>query len=831
MAVGGRRRGSRQIALLARARLWLAAVSLLFAGVVAAQAQEGAERFSAADLINGKTANEDDCNATSAAVWVTSVPGGPACIRYYFSAVGGEKPKALVMFASDFTQLGANGRAQAPADYGALSPASVTAEVDSWSRRYGGPVIILARPGTYGSSGREVMDSGTRREIDLIDATLEAIKDRQGLEGFHLAGLGEGGNIAATLGIRRSDVGCIVAAFSPLSRRDYLSLTQATVDPALLARLNDPLQALAKYRPRRDLRMIIMGEPTDRLVPAQVLVTYMAAARDVGLGLVRMIVPPAGPNERAHHMVEAGLRCGLGEADRAIFAAIVSHASPLMSSGPQVDPPVRAPSVEPPGPRIATEAMRQAPQPQIQAQGPSRSPAGDPFPPGVVEERQESGPREPAWPPQSAPQPQVQAALPPLDKLEVPLVPVAPAPVQAMQTPTAKPQEKFSRADVLAGRTIDEATCQATPFTVWVTNVGSPECIRYYYSAAGGQGARALLFMNGDFTYRGTDGQPTVDASYDDIGPKDMQRIADVRSRDYGGPMVYLARPGTLGSSGHELKLRHTPREVALVTAAIAEIKRRHLISTFDVVGQSGGGLLLGALVATRNDIGCAISASGVLATNDWISGRLKQKATHDGTLYDPIEHVADIRPGPDFRFFVLTDAEDERVPPQSTDLYLKALAAQGIAYRQIGLTSPDPAHHDLALHGIRAAIACAHGALDTEIASLLTKTVVTQPHMSEMSPIGDMPKAGTLAPSRKPTSAPDLPKWQVAPQPQRSPPPPVRSVRPPDPTIEPAPEPGGRPALPIGHDGTSAAASPTLWFEDEAGRRNRANVVREPAA
>ena len=746
MAVGGRRRGSRQIALPAWARPWLAVVSLLFllvSGVVAAAAQEGTERFSAADLINGKTASEDDCNATSAAVWVTSVPGGPACIRYYFSAVGGQKPKALVLFAADFTQFGANGRAQAPADYGALSPASVSAEVDGWSRRYGGPVIILARPGTYGSSGREVMESGTRREIDLIDAALEAIKDRQALEGFHLAGLGEGGNIAATLGIRRSDVGCTVAAFSPLSRRDFLGLTQATVDPILLARLNDPLQALARYRPHRDLRMIIMGDSTDRIVPAQVLVAYMAAARDGGLGLVRMILPPAGPDERARRMVEAGLRCGLGEADRAIFAAVVSRASPYLSSAPQADPPVRAPSSELPGPQVATEAMRQAPQPQIQAQGPSRSPVRDPFQPGVIEERQESGPREPAWPP--APQPQVQAALPPLAKLEVPSVPMAPAPVQAVQPPTAQNQVKFSRADVLAGRTIDEATCQATPFTVWVTNVGSPECIRYYYSAAGGQGARALLFMNGDFTYRGADGQPTVDASYDDIGPKDMQRIADVRSRDYGGPMVYLARPGTLGSSGHELKLRHTPREVALVTAAIAEIKRRHLISTFDVVGQSGGGLLLGALVATRNDIGCAISASGVLATNDWISGRLKQKAAHDGTLYDPIEHVADIRPGPDFRFFVLTDAEDERVPPQSTDLYLKALTAQGIAYRQIGLTSPDPAHHDLALHGIRAAIACAHGALDTEIASLLTKTVVTQPHMSEMSPIGEMPITQTL--------------------------------------------------------------------------------------
>ncbi|MDR3497077.1 MAG: prolyl oligopeptidase family serine peptidase [Ancalomicrobiaceae bacterium] len=827
MAVGTRRLESRRIVpSVVRAlpntprvavRLWLAAVCLLLAGIVAAEAQEGVERFSVADLVNGKTVGEYSCNATSTAVWVTNAPGGPACIRYYFSDAGGQKSKALVFLPADFTLVGSNGRVQVPAEYAALSPSSLTAEADGWSRRYGGPVIILARPGTLGSSGREVMESGTRREVDLVDLTLDAIKDRHALDGFDLAGLGEGGNIAATLGVKRQDIGCAVTGSSPLSRLTFLAVYQSAIDPILLNRLNDPIQALGTFRPSKGLRLIAMVDAADRPGIEGAVSAYVAAARDAGLQPLALKLPNGDAESRGRRIIEAGIRCGLGESDRAIMAALAQQlaavqpgetrspmvkspnptpqtrpqafepreAAPLSAAPPTV--PSFAPPFEPPRPQASTEATRQAPLPQVQEQSPLRLPSREP-PSTVTDERQGIGPRDPArqvQPQLQQVQPHVQAALPPSDKSEGPVATPVPG------------ERRFSRADVLAGVTIDEPTCLAMPFAVWVTNVGSPECIRYYYSAAGGQGARALLFMNGDFTYLGADGQPTVDASYDEIGPKDMQRIADVRSKDYGGPMVYLARPGTLGSSGNELKLRHTPREVALVSAAIAEIKRRHLISTFDVVGQSGGGLLLGALVAMRNDIGCAISSSGVLATNDWVSGRLKVKATHDGTLYDPIDHVGDIRPGPDFRFFILTDAEDQRVPPQSTEHYVKALQAQGVAFRRIGVNSTDPAHHDLALHGIRAAIACAHGALDTEIASLLTKTVVTQPHMSEMSPIGEMPKAGNLAPARTQPAMPQPFRRPAAPLPQelRLPAPQPPDLRPParlpqEQVLTPAPQP-----------------------------------------
>jgi pimeloyl-ACP methyl ester carboxylesterase len=386
----------------------------------------------------------------------------------------------------------------------------------------------------------------------------------------------------------------------------------------------------------------------------------------------------------------------------------------------------------------AIDASLRAPVPTDEVPSSTRPPAPKPIGDLILPQLEPTSPKSP-----SPPQPAISETAPeiartPINPQKPP--PAAPAPIVATAQP--KPEDAtFSRADLLYGKSIDEPTCTAMTFAVWVTSVGAPECIRYYYSDAGGTSPRALLFLNGDFTYRGVDGQPTVDPDYTRLGPADLQRIAEVRSRDYGGPMIYLARPGTLGSSGYELLVRHSPREVALVAAAVSEIKRRHGILTFDLVGHSGGGLLVGALVSQRSDIGCAVTSSGVLATNAWTSQRLNLPQTNSGFLYDPLEHVSEIRPGPGFRYILLTDAADTTVSASSTQLYLDALAAAGVPHTHIELTAADDAHHDLALHGFRAAIGCAHDMTDAEITALLTHTIVTNRRMSELSPLGDMPE------------------------------------------------------------------------------------------
>jgi hypothetical protein len=145
--------------------------------------------------------------------------------------------------------------------------------------------------------------------------------------------------------------------------------------------------------------------------------------------------------------------------------------------------------------------------------------------------------------------------------------------------------------------------------------------------------------------------------------------------------------------------------------------------------------------VAERSDIGCAVTSSGVLAARAWSMEKLSGDPASVSYLYDPLDHVKDIHPGPDFRYFILTDAQDTTVPLASTRAYLAALADAGIPFVHIGLTAADEAHHDLALHGFRAAIACAHGQTEAQIRTLLTRTVVTNRHMSELGELGDMPQ------------------------------------------------------------------------------------------
>ena len=760
--------------------LLLAALGTL-ASTVSARAQEGNERFLIADLLKGRVVTEAQCAATSSAVWISSVPGAPACIRYYYSEAGGQGGTALAVLPGNHLLPKPDGTRTISPGYDIQSPASLASEAMQISRRARMPALILARPGSYGSSGRESEESGTTHEAHLIAAALDEIRERHGLKGFHLAGQGIGGNLAATFATTRADVTCSVAIDASLSEVDRLAATNTVFDPANQGLINDPIAALPNAVPRDGLRLIAITDPANGAIPEAAPNAYVAAARLRGIPVARLSLP-MGPARGDLQMraIETALACARGSGDAEIAQLLASPPLPPDPAAPPSKPGTRnlTTAPQPIGPQVA------APNPQAPLQTPP-APEVRPAPIPV------------------APQPKIAAPSPQPAPQAVPPTPT-PTPPPTTASPVPAPPAsmvKFSRRDVLNGVRADQAACLALGTAVWVTGVGNPECIRYYYSTVGGTGNRTLLFMNGDFTYRGADGKPTVDAEYDNLSPSSIQHIADTRSRDYGGPMIYLARPGTFGSSGNELQVRHTPREVALVSAAVAEIKRRHGIEVFDIIGHSGGGLLLGALVATRLDIGCAASSSGVLATNEWISQRLNIPAPKDGLLYDPLDHVAEIRPGAKFRYFILTDLLDLRVSPLTTQLYLEALQARGVPFQHYRLSAGDEAHHDLALHAFRAVIACAHGAKDAEIAELLQKTVVTDKRMSEMGPIGDMPKPASrsnrVAVPDVEDVAPSRPGPQGSGGPMVSPNTKTAPVTPPPVAVPAQPQPQPQPAQP----------------------------------
>jgi pimeloyl-ACP methyl ester carboxylesterase len=152
----------------------------------------------------------------------------------------------VVLVSSEVASTNARGELKPYDFYVKLSPAAMQDQSVRWSRSLRMPYIYLGRPGTYGSSG-EYAKRRTAREIDLVSATLEAIKTRHGYTRLHLAGYSEGGHATAALLARRTDVRCVVLASSLLSVRSRLAESGRDEDVTGNKHPVDPVALLIRW--------------------------------------------------------------------------------------------------------------------------------------------------------------------------------------------------------------------------------------------------------------------------------------------------------------------------------------------------------------------------------------------------------------------------------------------------------------------------------------------------------------------------------------------------------------------------------------------------------
>src|SRR5260370_16010870 len=144
--------------------------------------------------------------------------------------------------------------------------------------------------------------------------------------------------------------------------------------------------------------------------------------------------------------------------------------------------------------------------------------------------------------------------------------------------PTTAPKfetEPFSGAELLRGKRITEAECAALPGAVWVTVDQQGECIRYYHSTAGGVGPEVVVFFSTEVASTNARGEVKPYDFYVKQTPAAMQDRMAGWSRGLKMPYLYLGRPGTYGSSGEHAR-RPTPREIDLISAALAPTKTPH---------------------------------------------------------------------------------------------------------------------------------------------------------------------------------------------------------------------------------------------------------------
>jgi hypothetical protein len=274
-------------------------------------------------------------------------------------------------------------------------------------------------------------------------------------------------------------------------------------------------------------------------------------------------------------------------------------------------------------------------------------------------------------------------------------------------------------SDMLRGITVTEAQCAAIHQTVWVSVMEKDFCIRYYISTAGGEGSQPVVFLQGDKLGRLNTQSRTFEPHphEKDLNTADLIRFAHGFSKAARTTAIYLARPGIDGSSGDH-RIRHSLLELAATNAALDAIKARHAFTGYHLVGQSGGATLAGALIGIRDDIGCAVLGSGMLAPL-----QLKRPTLQlSRQMIDATEAIPGILQNKRLRILVVTDREDKKVSLVHQATFVDELRAAGGRAEHFFVEAPDENRHGVVRHARLALDGCVRGASEQAIAERLVR-------------------------------------------------------------------------------------------------------------
>lgn len=237
----------------------LAATTVSYAQTGRMPFATGDENFSVEGLVRGIAASEQQCAMVTNGVWARA-PGGQAeCIRYWAAGISAAKPVPRVLVYIPPDQMAFD---QPDVTYSSRNPKLMQSLVNGMQSYVDVPLILLSRPGTFGSSGEHKQ---RRREPEprLVSAALDQIKKRYGIDELVLVGLSGGGHIVASLLGWRSDIVCAVPASSVSSPRLRWEGMGRTSDLTGYTDSYEPVDHLKRDVFNRNLRVFVLGDPKD----------------------------------------------------------------------------------------------------------------------------------------------------------------------------------------------------------------------------------------------------------------------------------------------------------------------------------------------------------------------------------------------------------------------------------------------------------------------------------------------------------------------------------------------------------------------------------------
>jgi dienelactone hydrolase len=293
--------------------------------------------------IAGARSDVPACRRLPDSVWAETTDGGE-CLRYRSSGLAQRNPMAILFLDGDevFALFGRERRAVSGVAT-VIVPnsdraAAIRRKLGDIAGQVGLPVLLVARPGTGGSSGNQWREGKTARETALLDAALDRLARRHHIAHWVVAGQSGGAALAANLLARRHDIACAALASGPLALKAQFTFQGA--DDRVVDALDDPMDHVAAIAPDPTRRVFVLSDPADGLVPLAVQQPWVDAAAGHGLAVQHLVYPGWGTGAQRHDLAWkavwiAGL-CGTGVPTDAIarWALGTTAAAATMAARP-----------------------------------------------------------------------------------------------------------------------------------------------------------------------------------------------------------------------------------------------------------------------------------------------------------------------------------------------------------------------------------------------------------------------------------------------------------------------------------------------------------------
>lgn len=343
-------------------------VSLLFAAFTTSAMAYGPvvmpkdhnEVFPPRDLSQGTARkSKAECDATPNAVWVTAswVEKGlfseskettTECIRYFPSdnAIGAKT--ATFWYHGDVMEVRGKGNSETNPGYDANNYKAQVAIANRDTRENGIPFVIIARLGTYGSTGNTNTHRHSKKEIEVMRAATDAVKAAFGYERINAAGLSGGATfVGSLLTSGRTDLDCVAIGSGAVSYKTRMKTSKKILDQHIrsgydttglsLDDVYDPLDDLKKIAADPKRRIFMLSGKLDEAVSYESQKEFADKANAAGIPIMLIDVEGFGAEKHGTTFQSTRTigRCVAGLDDDTIRVKAMINAPAINNKKPQ----------------------------------------------------------------------------------------------------------------------------------------------------------------------------------------------------------------------------------------------------------------------------------------------------------------------------------------------------------------------------------------------------------------------------------------------------------------------------------------------------------------